>query len=48
MTQYGTHIDAPVHFVEDRVAVDQLPIKDFIAFNSYQQRKEVAEILIIL
>lgn len=30
VTQYGTHIDAPVHFVEERVSVDQLPIKDFM------------------
>lgn len=30
VTQYGTHIDAPVHFVEDRISVDQLAIKDFL------------------
>lgn len=30
VTQYGTHIDAPVHFVEDRISVDQLPIKEFL------------------
>lgn len=30
VTQYGTHNDAPVHFVEDRISVDQLAIKDFL------------------
>lgn len=30
VTQYGTHIDAPVHFVEERASVDQLPINDFL------------------
>lgn len=30
VTQYGTHIDAPVHFIEDRISVDQLAIKDFL------------------
>lgn len=30
VTQYGTHIDAPIHFVEDRISVDQLAIKDFL------------------
>ena len=44
VTQYGTHIDAPVHFVEDRVAVDQLPIKDFLLpLIVINKEKEVAE-----
>ncbi|MGM0240928.1 cyclase family protein [Enterococcus sp. AZ103] len=30
VTQYGTHIDAPIHFVEDSLSVDQLPIKNFL------------------
>ena len=44
VTQYGTHIDAPVHFVEDRISVDQLPIKDFLLpLIVINKEKEVEE-----
>lgn len=44
VTQYGTHIDAPVHFVEERVSVDQLPIKDFmLPLIVINKEKEVAK-----
>lgn len=48
VTQYGTHIDAPVHFVEERVSVDQLPIKDFmLPLIVINKEKEVAKTPII-
>ena len=44
VTQYGTHIDAPVHFVEHRQSVDQLAIKDFLLpLIVINKEKEVEE-----
>jgi len=44
VTQYGTHIDAPVHFVENRMSVDQMPIKDFLLpLIVINKEKEVEE-----
>ncbi|MGX7091681.1 cyclase family protein [Hutsoniella sourekii] len=29
-SQYGTHIDAPIHFVEDRAYLNDIPLKDLV------------------
>lgn len=30
VSQYGTHIDAPIHFVDNTRYLDEIPIKDFV------------------
>lgn len=42
--QYGTHIDAPIHFVEGGKWLDELPLEDFLLpLFVIDKSKEVAE-----